>query len=206
MGRNIEDNNEVYLIGEVIRGFDLSHEVYEEKFYSLLLETERRSQNTDCIPALVSERLIDVSQDYIGRHMKIIGEYRSYNQHQQDGKSKLILSVFANSIEVCTEYEDDVDVIAISGYICKAPVYRETPLGREIADILVAVNRQYGKSDYIPCICWGRNAKYAASFKAGNNVEILGRIQSREYKKDDLIKTAYEVSVRSVNKIEKENP
>lgn len=161
----------------------------------------RLSDSTDIIPVMVSERLIDVTADYKGSLVIINGQFRSYNRHEEK-KNKLVLSVFAREIEFVDEISENArtNQIFLDGYICKEPVYRKTPLGREIADLLLAVNRPYGKSDYIPCICWGRNARYAANFQVGERCLVWGRIQSREYMKrisDENMekRVAYEVSV-----------
>jgi primosomal replication protein N len=166
---------------------------------------ERLSDSVDIIPLLVSERLVDVTQNYEGELILAYGQFRSYNRHEER-KNKLVLSVFAREIEFLDEEPEDIKTnqIILDGYICKAPIYRKTPLGREIADLLIAVNRSYGKSDYIPCICWGRNARYASGFEVGGHVQINGRIQSREYIKkiseDETQKrTAYEVSVSKID-------
>jgi primosomal replication protein N len=150
---------------------------------------------------MISERLLDVSADYRGSLVVINGQFRSYNRHEEH-KNKLVLSVFAREVEFVTEISETVKTnqIFLDGYVCKEPIYRKTPLGREIADLLLAVNRPYGKSDYIPCICWGRNARYASNFQVGERCLVWGRIQSREYMKkigeDELEKrVAYEVSV-----------
>ena len=150
---------------------------------------------------MISERLIDVTRDYVGEYIQIYGQFRSYNRHEEK-KNRLVLSVFAREISFTEEENDKIksNQIFLDGYICKNPVYRRTPLGREIADILLAVNRPYGKSDYIPCICWGRNARFASGFEVGGHVQIWGRIQSREYVKkheDESTekRVAYEVSV-----------
>lgn len=199
------ENNQVTIVGKISSGFVYSHEIYGEGFYMVEVETERLSDAADIIPVMVSERLLDVSKDYTGTFVSIYGQFRSYNKHDGD-RSKLFLSVFVREIE----FIDTIDINDISnqvfldGYICKEPIYRKTPLGREIADVLLAVNRPYGKSDYIPCICWGRNARYVSSFKIGDRCSVLGRIQSREYVKkfseeQSEKRIAYEVSV---NKIE----
>ena len=144
---------------------------------------KRLSNSEDRIPVMISERLIDVTQDYVGEYIIVQGQFRSYNRHEEQ-KNRLVLSVFAREVSF-VESDEDMDgvktnSIFLDGYICKSPVYRKTPLGREIADLLLAVNRPYGKSDYIPCICWGRNARFASSFEVGAHVHILGRVQSRE--------------------------
>ena len=161
----------------------------------------RLSNSEDRIPLMVSERLIDVTQDYTGEFIMASGQFRSYNRHDEQ-KNRLILSVFVRELAFIDEEPDGAktNTILLDGYICKLPVYRKTPLGREIADLLLAVNRPYGKSDYIPCICWGRNARYASTFEVGEHVQILGRIQSREYVKkisetETQKRVAYEVSV-----------
>ena len=175
------------------------------------LLVKRLSDSEDRIPVMVSERLVDVTQDYVGQYVEIHGQFRSYNRHEGE-KNRLVLSIFVRELQFPDESEDVRDQsksnqIFLDGYICKVPVYRKTPLGREIADLLVAVNRSYGKSDYIPCICWGRNARFAASFEVGAHVQIWGRIQSREYVKkisdtQAEKRTAYEVSVSKIEFLE----
>lgn len=157
---------------------------------------------------MVSERLIDVSQDYIGEFIMVSGQFRSYNRHDEQ-KNRLVLSVFVREVEFIEEELDGAKTnnIFLDGYICKLPVYRKTPLGREIADLLLAVNRPYGKSDYIPCICWGRNARFASTFEVGEHVQVIGRIQSREYIKklsetETEKRIAYEVSVSKLECLE----
>ena len=168
----------------------------------------RLSNSEDRIPLMISERLIDVSQDYTGEFIMASGQFRSYNRHDEQ-KNRLVLSVFVREVSFIDEELDGAKTnsIFLDGYICKLPVYRKTPLGREIADLLIAVNRSYGKSDYIPCICWGRNARFASGFEVGSHVEIWGRIQSREYVKkiaENVTekRIAYEVSVSKVERLE----
>lgn len=162
----------------------------------------------DTIPVMISERLIDVNEDYTGEFLMVSGQFRSYNRHDEQ-KNRLVLSVFAREVSFIEEELDGAKTnsILLDGYICKLPIYRKTPLGREIADLLLAVNRPYGKSDYIPCICWGRNARFASAFEVGEHVQILGRIQSREYVKklsetETEKRTAYEVSVSKLECME----
>ena len=201
MSDKVIENNQVTIMGEVVSEFTFSHEVFGEGFYMVEVLVRRLSNSDDRIPLMVSERLIDVTQDYRGEYIMVNGQFRSYNRHEED-RNRLVLSVFARETSFVEEELDGAKTnnILLDGYICKAPVYRKTPLGREIADLLLAVNRPYGKSDYIPCICWGRNARYASSFEVGEHVQVLGRIQSREYvKKLSEVETekrvAYEVSV-----------
>ncbi|WP_461813032.1 single-stranded DNA-binding protein [Faecalimonas sp.] len=201
MSDKVIENNQVTIMGEVVSEFMFSHEVFGEGFYMVEVLVKRLSNSDDRIPLMVSERLIDVTQDYRGEYIMVTGQFRSYNRHEED-RNRLVLSVFAREISFVEEELDGAKTnnILLDGYICKTPVYRKTPLGREIADLLLAVNRPYGKSDYIPCICWGRNARYASSFEVGEHVQVLGRIQSREYvKKLSEVETekrvAYEVSV-----------
>ena len=207
-GDKIFENNQVIIAGEIVSGFTFSHEVYGEGFYMVEVAVNRLSNYADYIPVMVSERLIDVTENYEGQYIGVVGQFRSYNRHEEK-KNRLVLSVFAREIEFTGEPGEDVksNQIFLDGYICKEPIYRKTPLGREIADLLVAVNRSYGKSDYIPSICWGRNARYAAGFAVGEHVQIWGRIQSREYvKKLNEFETekriAYEVSVSKIDCIE----
>lgn len=162
-------NNQVNVYGEVISDFTFSHEVYGEGFYTLQLSVRRLSNVFDTIPLMVSERLIDVKQDYRGKFIEASGQFRSYNRHEEN-HNRLVLSMFVRDIRVDDEPGEceKPNHIFLDGYICKVPVYRKTPLGREIADVLLAVNRPYGKSDYIPCICWGRNARFADGFQVGD--------------------------------------
>lgn len=169
---------------------------------------KRLSNSEDRIPVMISDRLIDVSEDYSGEFIMVSGQFRSYNRHDEQ-KNRLVLSVFAREVSFIEEELDGAKTnsILLDGYICKLPVYRKTPLGREIADLLLAVNRPYGKSDYIPCICWGRNARFASAFEVGEHVQVLGRIQSREYVKklseiDTEKRVAYEVSVSKLECLE----
>ena len=208
MADKILENNQASIVGEIISDFQYSHEVYGEGFYMVEVAVSRLSNFSDYIPLMISERLIDTSQSYIGQKVYVTGQFRSYNRHEEL-KNRLVLSVFVREIEFIEEETEEMksNQILLDGYICKDPIYRKTPLGREIADLLVAVNRSYGKSDYIPCICWGRNARFAARFEVGVHVQIWGRIQSREYVKrlneDEVEKrTAYEVSVSKIEYME----
>lgn len=208
MNREIK-NNQIILSGEIVSNFEFSHEVFGEGFYTAMLASERTSGQKDIVPILVSDRLVDTGEEWAGRFVRVSGQFRSYNKHE-DENNRLALSVFTTKFEEFEElsFSDNYrNHISLDGYICKPPIYRETPLGREITDILLAVNRNYGKSDYIPCICWGRNARFAGKIAVGEHVSIWGRIQSREYQKrvsDDEYetRTAYEVSVSklTVNK------
>ena len=209
MSEQIIKNNVAELIGIVRTGFTFSHEIYGESFYSFTMEVARLSNSSDMIPMLVSERLMDISESMEGKLIAVQGQFRSYNKHT-GGRSRLLLSVFVR--EWAPAEPDDPrnpNNIFLDGYICKKPVYRTTPLGREITDLLIAVNRSYGKSDYIPCICWGRNARFASGFEVGGHVQVWGRIQSREYVKklsetETEKRVAYEVSVSKVEFIEDE--
>lgn len=201
MTDKILDNNQVSIAGEVMTDFEYSHEVFGEGFYVVKVRVERLSESYDVIPVMVSERLLDVKEDYKGKYIEATGQFRSYNRHEEN-RNRLVLSVFAREVKICdSDYiSTKPNYIFLDGYICKAPIYRKTPLGREIADLLLAVNRPYGKSDYIPCICWGRNARFAEKFNVGEHIQIWGRIQSREYQKkisetEVEKRVAYEVSV-----------
>ena len=208
MTDKIIENNQVSVMGKIISGFTFSHEVFGEGFYMVDVSVQRLSESTDTIPVMISERLIDVTQDYQGEYIQIFGQFRSYNRHEEK-KNRLVLSVFAREISFVDGEGDKVksNQIFLDGYICKTPIYRRTPLGREISDMLLAVNRPYGKSDYIPCICWGRNARFTSGFEVGGHVQIWGRIQSREYVKkldDDTTekRVAYEVSVSKLEYVD----
>lgn len=208
MADKIIENNQVSIMGKIATGFTFSHQVFGEGFFVMDLIVKRLSDSEDRIPVMVSERLVDVTQDYVGEYIEISGQFRSYNRHEEK-HNRLVLSVFAREVRFIGQDEDVIPTnqIFMDGYICKPPVYRKTPLGREIADVLLAVNRPYGKSDYIPCICWGRNARYASAFTVGGHVVIWGRIQSREYVKklgenQTERRTAYEVSVSKLEYLE----
>lgn len=204
MTDKLVENNQVSIVGEIVSDFRYSHEVYGEGFYMVDVAVNRLSNFADYIPVMISERLIDVSQDMEGQYVYITGQFRSFNRHEEK-KNRLVLSVFAREVELLSDADDEnaSNQIFLDGFICKESVYRKTPLGREIADLLVAVNRSYGKSDYIPCICWGRNARFASGFEVGAHVQIWGRIQSREYVKkisetEVEQRIAYEVSVSKI--------
>ena len=201
------DNNNVEIGGEIIEEPKFSHEIYDEKFYKFMVKTKRLSSYEDILPIIISERLVNLDDIKIGKIVKIYGQFRSYNL-QTETKNKLILSIFVKDIE----FTDDRSILTLNdanfiGYICKEPIYRKTPLGREIADVLIAINRTYKKSDYIPCILWGRNAKFCETLKVGDLVKLNGRIQSRNYEKKlengEIVKrTAYEVSISKFAYIE----
>ena len=204
------ENNQVTMMGEIVSAFQFSHEVFGEGFYMVELAVSRLSNYSDYIPLMVSERLIDTEQDYTGQFIRISGQFRSYNRHEEK-KNRLVLSVFVRELEFLDEIDENekTNQIFLDGYICKEPIYRKTPLGREIADVLLAVNRSYGKSDYIPCIAWGRNARFASGFTVGCHIQIVGRVQSREYVKrisEEEVehRVAYEVSVSKVDLLEDE--
>lgn len=202
----IIENNQVHLRGKMVTGFSFSHELLGEGFYTAQVTVDRLSEVTDTIPIMVSERLIDVTQDYIEKYVEIRGQFRSYNQYNEE-HNRLILHVFASKMEILEEEDYPINKIYLDGYICKPTVYRKTPLGREISDVLLAVNRSYHKSDYIPCICWGRNARYASSLEVSSHLQMEGRIQRREYSKrisetETESRTAYEVSVGSMKLLE----
>ena len=202
------DNNQVTIVGTVDSEFTFSHEVFGEGFYMLEVVVSRLSHMEDRIPLMVSERLVDVKESCMGKIVEVHGQFRSYNKHEE-GRNRLILSVFVREFSFVGEEGTLTrpNSIYLDGYICKPPVYRMTPLGREIADLLMAVNRPYGKSDYLPCICWGRNARFAGKFEVGTHIHLWGRIQSRTYQKrleDDVVekRTAYEISVNKIECVE----
>ena len=202
------DNNQVTIVGTVDSEFTYSHEVFGEGFYMLEVVVSRLSHMEERIPLMVSERLVDVKESCMGKIVEVHGQFRSYNKHEE-GRNRLILSVFVREFSFVGEEGTLTrpNSIYLDGYICKPPVYRMTPLGREIADLLMAVNRPYGKSDYLPCICWGRNARFAGKFEVGTHIHLWGRIQSRTYQKrleDDVVekRTAYEISVNKIECVE----
>ena len=213
---NYLENNHLVLMGKVVSEKILSHEVYGEKFYLFNLEVPRLSETADIIPITISERLLTDLDISTGKKAIIEGQFRSYNGYENE-KSRLILTVFAKEITILPDDEElpiskekVSNEVILSGYICKKPIYRQTPFKREIADVLLAVNRAYNKSDYIPCIAWGRNARFCQNMDVGTEVKVVGRVQSRGYEKklEDgtiLNKVAYEVSVISMEVINQKN-
>ncbi len=202
-------NNKIYLEGKVNSELTLSHEMYGEGFYIFEMEVPRLSDAKDILFITVSERLLNNLDLKIGTEVVVEGQLRSYNKFV-DGSNRLILTVFARNINYCTERSKNPNQIFLDGFICKEPIYRQTPFGREIADMLVAVNRSYNKSDYIPTIAWGRNSRFCQTLKIGDNIRVWGRLQSREYQKkvsdsEFVNKVAYEVSISKMEKANKEN-
>lgn len=217
MDTNYSENNHIILVGKVTSEKKFSHEIYGEKFYIFNLEVPRLSGNADIIPITISERLMINGDLPVGTKMTVEGQFRSYNSYGE-GKNRLVLTVFAKNIELLEDQEKEVEArkdfvsneVTLIGYICKKPIYRQTPFGREIADILLAVNRAYSKSDYIPCIAWGRTARFCENMEVGTEVKVVGRVQSRGYEKkyeDGTVesKVAYEVSVGSLEVINEED-
>ncbi len=205
---NTITNNKIFLEGKVISALEFSHEMYGEGFYSFNLEVMRLSDSVDHLNITVSERLLNDLDISIGKEVVVEGQLRSYNKYI-DGSNKLILTVFARNIQPCVEKSKNPNEIYLDGYICKEPVYRTTPFGREIADLLLAINRAYNKSDYIPTIAWGRNSRFCKSLKVGDHIKVWGRLQSREYQKkisetEVVKKVAYEVSISRMEKANKE--
>lgn len=214
MANNPNETNVVEIAGKVVSPIEFSHEMYGEGFYNFYLEVPRLSETVDVLPVTISERLIINLDLKEGIYVKIFGQLRSYNRYV-DGSSKLLLTVFARDIKLLKTQEEIKEAlkspneIFLDGYICKPPVYRTTPFGREISDLLLAVNRAYNKSDYIPCIAWGRNARFCDNILVGDHLKVWGRIQSREYQKklnnEIETKVAYEVSISKLEYIENDN-
>ncbi len=220
MNINYADNNHLVLMGKVTSEKRFSHEIYGESFYIFDMEVPRLSSTQDIIPVTVSERLIPEGTLEIGKKVLIKGQFRSYNSYENE-KNKLILTVFAKDIFFEDEMESQMNTednkepvsneVILTGYICKKPIYRQTPFGREIADLLLAVNRAYNKSDYIPAIAWGRTARFCQNIEVGTEVRVTGRVQSRTYEKKfedgtQETRVAYEVSIGSLEVInEKED-
>lgn len=197
MNSNTEKNNKVYVYGKIISEATFSHEVFGEGFYEFFVEVKRLSGQADILPVTISERLMGEGTKP-GEYLCALGQFRSYNKIE-NGRSRLMLTVFVREV-LDVQPCKNPNSIVLSGYICKPPVYRTTPFNREIADLLIAVNRSYNKSDYIPAIAWGRNARFVRNLTVGDKVALSGRIQSREYQKKQadesfVTMTAYEVSI-----------
>ena len=206
---NLMLNNKIYLEGTVASELQFSHEMYGEGFYTFDIEVPRLSESKDVLFITISERLIGGMDIKVGTDVIIEGQLRSYNKFV-DGANRLILTVFARNIDFCTERSKNPNQIFLDGFICKEPVYRTTPFGREISDMLLAVNRAYNKSDYIPTIAWGRNSRFCKSLKVSDNIRVWGRLQSREYQKkisdtETVKKIAYEVSISKMEKVNRDN-
>ena len=211
MNTNYSENNHLVLRGKIVSEKSYSHEIYGEKFYVFNLEVNRLSSTVDIIPITISERLLTSLDLEIGKKVVVEGQFRSYNNYENE-RNRLILTVFAkeiNEIEGEEEKDEVTNEVTLVGYVCKKPIYRQTPFGREIADVLLAVNRAYNKSDYIPSIAWGRNARFCQNMEVGTEVKITGRVQSRTYEKkyeDGKVETrvAYEVSIASMEVVNEE--
>lgn len=206
MNDSLLATNKVYIEGRIVTPLEFSHEMYGEGFYSLKVEVPRLSEIADYLPLTVSERLIASMDLTLGKLIKVEGQLRSYNKYV-DGGNRLILTVFVREIKEIDEISKSPNQIFLDGYVCKTPIYRTTPFGREITDLLIAVNRSYNKSDYIPAIAWGRNAKFSNTLEIGSHIKLWGRVQSREYEKklgeNNIVKkTAYEVSISKMETVE----
>ena len=207
------ENNKIELCGVIASTPELNHKTYGENFYGFRLSCSRKSTEKDMLPIIVSDRLVEIKDLQVDKRISVKGQVRTFNKHISDDKRKLLIMVFARDVREVEEESESApefnNNVKLSGYICKPPVYRVTPKGREIADVLIAVNRTYGKSDYIPCITWGRNARCTGNLDVGTRVDVEGRLQSREYTKklDDgteEIRTAYEISVSRIEESEED--
>ena len=215
MTEQVIKNNVAEIVGMLDGKLEYSHTVFGEDFYTVKVKVPRLSSSYDVIPLMISNRLLNLEENYENRIIRAEGQFRSYNQHTE-GRSRLLLSLFVRDMEVLDITEEELkkhsqpNQIFLDGFVCKSPIYRKTPLGREITDILLAVNRPYNKSDYIPAIAWGRNARFAANFPVGSRLKIWGRIQSRQYQKhvgtDGEVqqRTAYEISISKMETCERE--
>jgi primosomal replication protein N len=199
--------NSIYLMGEMLSPLKYSHTVYGEGFYNFEMGVSRLSGKMDVLPLTVSERILDFSPVYEGEVFSVTGQIRSYNKRNEDGSNRLLITVFIKEIIKEPETQQkNANEVTLEGYVCKPTTYRVTPLGREITDMLLAVNRAFNKSDYIPCIVWGRNAKFAKKFVPGNKLAVCGRLQSRDYEKaldsgDIIVRTAFEVSLNNIEQL-----
>ena len=206
----MEENNKISLVGEILTKPEFSHETFSEKFYTSKIEVKRLSGDTDILEIMISEKLYNIDEIKVGSKYYVEGSIRSYNYYvSENERRKLILNIFLKTIREANIEDDNChNNVEIIGHICKKPIYRKTPFDREIADILLAVNRLYGKSDYLPTIAWGRNAVFASKLEVGETIKIVGRMQSREYTKktenSEEKKVAYEISVINLEKVVKE--
>ncbi|MGL5329099.1 MAG: single-stranded DNA-binding protein [Peptostreptococcaceae bacterium] len=204
-----DDTNVVYLRGELEEDMEFSHEIFGEKFFNARIKIDRLSDSYDVLPLTISERLLQEVDINLNKMVNVVGQLRSYNKNIEN-KNRLVLTIFVRELNKSEDDNKDPNSIFLDGYICKSPIYRKTPLGREITDLLVAINRPYNKSDYIPSIVWGRNAKFAKTLKIGDRIQMWGRVQSREYEKkvedgEPIKKVAYEVSISKIKKLSENN-
>lgn len=207
----MEENNKIQIVGQIISNPKFNHESHSEKFYITSFEVKRLSGDSDILELIISERLINIDELKIGKKLYVVGEIRTYNQYEEESnRRKLVVNIFVKSLREAESTDDFcMNTVELIGHVCKEPIYRKTPFDREITDLLIAVNRMYKKSDYLPCITWGRNAKYSSNLKVGEKVKLVGRMQSREYTKKDIngketTKVAYEMSVITIEKLEEE--
>jgi len=203
-----ETGNIIHLKGQICQNLQFGHELFGEQFYVTTLRVPRLSGAEDFLPITLSERLLMDAPITNGSNLCLEGQLRSYNK-VIEGSGRLLITAFAQKLLDCEQDEENPNRVQLTGALCKPPSYRTTPFGREIADLMLAVNRSYGKSDYIPCITWGRTARYAANLKIGDKVQLVGRFQSRAYQKQladgtTLNKVAYEVSVSRLSAIKPE--
>lgn len=199
----VKINNYAMLRGALAQAPCFSHENRGERFYQFPIEVLRLSGAADTINVIARGELAENLEVSGAGKLCVSGELRSFNNKSGEGP-KLIISVFAR--ELWFDEEEDENIIELTGTICKQPNLRVTPMGREICDLMIAVNRRYGRSDYLPCIAWGERARAAANWDVGSIVELDGRIQSRKYTKNidgvSVEKTAYEVSVIDIDKVD----
>ncbi|MBR6753485.1 MAG: single-stranded DNA-binding protein [Clostridia bacterium] len=206
---NMEANgNSIHLRGQIMQNLEFGHELFGEQFYVTTLRVPRLSGAEDFLPITLSERLLIDEPITAGSTLCLEGQLRSYNK-VIEGSGRLLITAFAQRLINCDEDTENPNRVQLTGALCKAPSYRTTPFGREIADLMLAVNRSYGKSDYIPCIAWGRTARYASNLKIGDKVQLVGRFQSRAYQKQMpdgtiLNKVAYEVSISRLSALKEE--
>lgn len=202
------ENNNIRLVGKITADIEFNHETYGEKFYDTKVQVKRLSGDVDEINLIISDRLIVGKNLEVGTIVEINGQLRSYNYYtEKENRRRLLLNIFVRDIRTVSDSElredeelETTNEVELIGHICKKPIYRKTPFGREISDILVAVNRPYGKSDYLPCIAWGRNARFSENLEVGQIIRIVGRMQSRQYNKElqdgtSEERVAYEVSI-----------
>lgn len=200
--------NTAKIVGYVVSSPEIHHSTHGEDFYEFSVRVPRlNSSASDILKVEISDRVFNVNKIKVDSIVSVEGQFRSFNEHNTDtGKISLRLFLFTKEIEVLDSADDFTNKITLHGFICKEVVHRKTPGGREISDVILSVNRLYNKSDYIPCVVWGRNARYVSKMGVGTEIEFSGRIQSRVYTKkfedgSTLEREVYEVSVSDVTKI-----
>ena len=195
--------NQILLRGELDTLPAFSHESHGRRFYSFTLAVERLSGTMDLLHCVAAEELVQALDPSGGEMVELIGQVRSFNNRSGAGR-RLVISAYAEQLRTCDD--EPANEVILCGSICRQPIFRRTPLGREICDLMLAVNRPYRRADYLPCILWGHTAQHCANFPVGTTLQLTGRLQSRTYVKQletgSEQRVAYEISAITAGAVE----